>query len=59
MTRKDYTMIASAIASAHLSELQLENLIRNLCKGFREDNERFDAMRFAEACRNDPYHSNR
>lgn len=59
MTRKDYTMIASAIASAHLSELQLESLIRSLCKGFREDNERFDAVRFAEACRKDLGHSSR
>ena len=59
MTRKDYTMIASAIASAHLPEGARETLIRNLCKGFREDNERFDSVKFAEACRNDPHHSNR
>jgi hypothetical protein len=59
MTRKDYTMIASAIASAYIPEVARENLIRNLCKGFREDNERFDAVKFAEACKNDPYHSNR
>lgn len=59
MTRKDYTMIASAIASAHIPEVAQENLIRNLCKGFREDNERFDAVKFAEACKNGPYHSNR
>jgi hypothetical protein len=59
MTRKDYTMIAHAIASAGLPEGTRETLVRNLCKGFQEDNEKFDAVKFAQACRHDPYHSGR
>lgn len=59
MTRKDYVMIAGAIATAGLPERARETLINNLCRKFSEDNERFDAVRFSEACRNDPQHSSR
>lgn len=59
MTRKDYNMIAAAIAGSGLPESAREVLINTLCKGFVEDNDRFDAIRFADACRNDPRHSKR
>jgi hypothetical protein len=51
MTRKDYVMIARAVASARLPEWERATLINKLCAVFLEDNERFDAMRFAEACK--------
>lgn len=59
MTRKDYVMVANAVATSGLPERARETLINNLCRGFREDNDRFDAVRFSEACRNDPQHSSR
>jgi hypothetical protein len=51
MTRKDYVLIARAIASAGLGEWERAEVIKKLCAVFREDNERFDSMRFAEACK--------
>lgn len=59
MTRKDYSMIAGAIATSGLPERARETLVNNLCRKFAEDNERFDASKFIEACRNDPQHSSR
>jgi hypothetical protein len=59
VTRKDYIMIANAVATSGLPERARETLINNLCRGFREDNERFDSIKFAEACRNDLTHSKR
>lgn len=58
MTRKDYLLVASAVAHANIPEETLEVLISNLVRGFREDNDRFDAVRFGDACR-DSLHSKR
>ncbi len=55
MTRKDYVLIADAIASVmqNVSSRETEtvdSLIRTLSTAFKRDNPRFDAMRFAAAC---------
>lgn len=46
MTRKDYKIIAKAIAKADCKEA----LVNELCRVFKEDNPNFDAYKFCLAC---------
>ena len=56
MTRKDFELIARVVSDAMdecnmsgTSSVRIE-LVRLLCEGFSECNDRFDAARFRRAC---------
>jgi hypothetical protein len=60
MTRKDYELIADAIAETPTTDsvtvgfsdkIEFETLIANLCERLAADNPRFDSERFEQACR--------
>lgn len=50
MTRKDYVKIAAALYDAGILQSELREVVRELCKVFKEDNELFDEDRFYAAC---------
>lgn len=53
MTKKDYELIAEAIfylANPQIKQSDLKELVDILCKEFKRDNDRFDEVKFREAC---------
>ena len=53
MTRKDYVKTATILNSFKdfiADEYLFEDLVNDFSDMFKADNERFDSMRFAEAC---------
>jgi hypothetical protein len=51
MTRKDYVIIADAIATSwHHSADSKADIARNLADALQADNPRFDRARFLDAC---------
>lgn len=50
MTRKDYVLIADALASTPLPDRERDALVRSLSRALAQDNPRFDPSRFKEAC---------
>lgn len=58
MTKKDYILIADAIAKAfpealtYAQEEAQTDVIESLCTALKRDNPRFDERKFMDACRN-------
>lgn len=53
MTRKDYIRTSEILNAFQneIDEIIFEDLIFNFAEMFANDNERFDAVRFAKACK--------
>ena len=54
MNRKDYIKIAEVISfcrdQSFTKEEAIAGIVRELCLVFKEDNPRFDPLKFKEAC---------
>jgi hypothetical protein len=54
MTKRDFAMVAEAIAATPMSGPARKALVARLCAAFEADNERFRADLFTEACQKNP-----
>lgn len=50
MTRKHFELIAKAIYNNRYNQFNWDDFIMELCQIFQDNNERFDADKFVEAC---------